>query len=1366
MLSLSRHYKINTLLIISWLIAIGAHAQDASDAQPSALPQALQAPAIFPRSAGQPIMPSLRGESMVDDSAAITWERFIEGYRPMRVTGIRYNDVRRSIEYERRLINDFEAEELEIEKRLAIPPDAAGLDLLTPKPKEPELEIPEWQGKVNIAGRKLIGLSVLSKKFINPAHPLRPRSTPKNTFELKQELQLRVQGNVSDRVVVNVDYDDTKENKRDISIVYRGAPGEAVKEISFGDITLNLPQTQFTSYSKQLFGIKAEFDFKRARLMAVGSQSKGTFAIRKFSGQYQFESKDILDTAYIRRTYYNAALEASHLPLQSGSVIVYRDDRIATNDANAQQQNVGDYAVISSSTSGKFDILVAGIDYIVDYQRGIIRFTSEQALNSVIAIDYTSSAGTRLSSLGNGLPKIIKTDGDGALGGGDCASSGQTGCAREMKTFYSINRNKIARDDGTGNFLLKVLEKGSRKDATDTLNVRYPNQIFVNFEAGTFELTTALPDPEIYQNAPISKYIFFAEYKFVLKTYMLQPNIVLQSEKVYQNGRLLQRDLDYYIDYDSGFISFTRPDTITPATEIEVTFEVAPFGNRLTETLIGARGEADLIKDFDFLGVKFSKLSFGSSVLLQQAAKPASIPDARSLPSSYSIIELDAHLLDLKIPGPIPLTSNLHAEIARSVRNPNTFKKALIESMEGIKIEDAAALSSSLWLRGANPDGERSFYNAITLRDESFKIKDINPNFTENDSQQVLAIDYDLTASSQASIVYVFSQIGLDFSNKESLLVSLVGDTTTQAPDISFQLGRVNEDSDSDGALDSEDINSDGGLNFGEDIGWSYNDPNAAVNAIGPANGRLDSEDLDRNGRLDTDDPFIGGKFGLLPGSSATAAAFTSWYTTSVPLGITPTNQTKWSGIKEIRITLTRRPETKLTGTIRIARLSVTGSRWERAIITPASSSDTFRVTPINNVDDPQYTPLFIAGGEAQAIYDDLYTGSDQSNIAKVTQSRREQALRLSMINFESPAGQTAQGSTRLAMNRTLDMQTHKVLAFFAHGPVAPLPAGATFFFRVGSSADYYEYRLPLADTDFNNAWHLIRLGLDDLNKDGLVDQVSVANHPEFGAEIVRVGNPNLASVSEIVTGVRLSSGIGPISQEIWIDDIILLEPRDKKGTARYVAADFDLPRWIKFGGAFKTYGQEFEGLGQGVLNQAFKSMSGFANINRLQFLPINLTAAKTETVTPSVIRTGPGNLVSSLSEGRVESLNVTANGSLDVPRIPGFRYLPVIKSLPALSWNGGLSRTDNTDAGRKDETQNYGASTSWPQPFGLKLINGMNAGYSRKNYILEFSKPLRLSGSDNLREFTDNYDAGLNLNLLKSRLSIAPTYRLSKIRE
>ncbi|MBI4063400.1 MAG: hypothetical protein HY401_03775 [Elusimicrobia bacterium] len=1307
---------------------------------------------ILRREPDQPLLPSLRPEA--DHDEELSWEEFLEKhYRPLKFDLKTFVQARAEIEERETPVSSFEAREKEITERLALPlalepePDA-------PRPKPPELEIPSWEGKVAIAGRKLISLSYQTKKFLNPAHPLRPRATPKPIFDLRQELQLRISGNVSDRVVINVDYDDTKENKRDISIVYRGAPGETVREISFGDITLNLPQTQFTSYSKQLFGIKGEFDFKRARLMAVGSQTKGQFAVKRFSGQNQFESGDIKDTDYIRRTFYDLAFSSAHLPLQAGSVVIYRDDRNPNNDSNAQDINAEDFVVAASTYQGKMDTLVAGVDYVVDHQKGILRFLQSQAVNSVMAVDYTAAGGTRLSSLaGTGKPKILKTDNDLAIA--DAAN--EVGYRRESKTFYSFKRTKIMRDDGKGSFILKLLEKGSRKDVSSDLGIVYPNNIEVDFEQGIFRLTKAIPDSEVYLPSPISKYVFAYEIRFVLKTYILQPNLVLQSEKVYQDGRLLTRDLDYFIDYDSGFLTFLRPETITPETQIEVTYEVAPFGSRLTETLIGARGEGDLLKDVN-IGDKFrfSRLTVGSSVLLQQAAKPATIPDIRSLPTSYSIYEGDAHLYDLRLPG-MPFTTNLHTEIARSVRNPNTFKKALIESMEGIKIEDASGLDPLFWFPLPNADATSNKFGALSLSAGSERVKNINPNADvgDGDTQPVLNISYDLGTSTAASAGYLFSPIGLDFSNKEFLELTLISDTTgSDAPEISFTLGRVNEDADADGVLDKEDVNSDGGLNFGEDVGWNYNNPDGSIIKIGAANGRLDGEDIDRNGRLDPEDPSVGGTFGLVAGSTSSAVNFTTWLTTAVPLGVTTSNQAQWVSVKTLRVTVRRKPGGKSSGVIRIARMAAVGTRWERPVT--SLSTGTVLVTPINNIDDVGYAPLFAAGGEVAQVFDDLYGGNDQpGGVPRSTQGRREQSLRIRFDGFAA-SSTSAPGvvTTQLSFPRAVDLQSHKILSFFFNGPASTLPAGTSFFLRVGSANDYWEYQLPIGAGNVSRTWYLLKIKLDDLNKDGKVDTVFAVNRQELNPVVTVKGIPNLGSVPQMVAGISVPAGAAAITGDVWLDDIFMQEPREKKGTAKYYAQDFSVPRWANFGFSYKSYNQDFESPGQAIINQGLTQRTANLSFSRFAFMPFNARGMREILLTPSVIQTGASNLVSQLSEGRVEKESAGADGSLDLP------------VLPPVSWSTSKSRVDNKSIQRIDDTEAHSGSFSMGSPLGLRFIQSWSNSAGRSTTKVFFSKADRLKGSDNLAEFSETYNTSMALSFFKTRFSLNPSYRLSTVRE
>ena len=178
------------------------------------------------------------------------------------------------------------------------------LSTAAPKPPPPEVELPTYGTSLSVTGRKVIGFNFSEKRYLASQKTTgRPQTT--NLIEIDQQLQLRMQGKVGPKITVNVDYDDTKLNQQDISVVYQGDPNEVVQNVSFGDIDLSLPATEFVSYNKQLFGIRADVKYKGFRSTFIGSRTKGVTKTKQFTGNTQFVALDLLDTSYLRRQYYD-----------------------------------------------------------------------------------------------------------------------------------------------------------------------------------------------------------------------------------------------------------------------------------------------------------------------------------------------------------------------------------------------------------------------------------------------------------------------------------------------------------------------------------------------------------------------------------------------------------------------------------------------------------------------------------------------------------------------------------------------------------------------------------------------------------------------------------------------------------------------------------------------------------------------------------------------------------------------------------------------------------------------------------------------------------------------------------------------------
>ncbi|PIU18427.1 MAG: hypothetical protein COT18_10630, partial [Elusimicrobia bacterium CG08_land_8_20_14_0_20_59_10] len=194
-----------------------------------------------------------------------------------------------------------------------------------PLAPDPQVEFRESGTSLSVTGRKVITLNYSGKRYMKEQTTTsRERST--NLFEITQQMQVRMQGKVGQKITVNVDYDDTKVDKQDISVVYQGDPSEAVQNIAFGDIDLSLPSTEFVSYNKQLFGIRADIKTGGLKLTFVGSRTKGTTKTKQFTGNTQFQKIDVNDTTYLRRRYYDLTFGNTYrLPIKVNSEKIYID---------------------------------------------------------------------------------------------------------------------------------------------------------------------------------------------------------------------------------------------------------------------------------------------------------------------------------------------------------------------------------------------------------------------------------------------------------------------------------------------------------------------------------------------------------------------------------------------------------------------------------------------------------------------------------------------------------------------------------------------------------------------------------------------------------------------------------------------------------------------------------------------------------------------------------------------------------------------------------------------------------------------------------------------------------------------------------
>ncbi|HVE14465.1 MAG TPA: hypothetical protein VNI01_13785, partial [Elusimicrobiota bacterium] len=1295
------------------------------------------------------------------------FEAFVENFRPLSTDQARWNKMRVDADEGRAPSTDFDLP-------TAAPTPfqlAEGGPGGGPKPTPPELEIPSYGTSLSITGRKVIGFSFAEKRFLH-TQVTSGRAKESNLIDITQQLQLRMQGKVGPKITVNVDYDDTKLNKQDISIVYQGDPNEVVQNASFGDIDLSLPATEFVSYNKQLFGIRVNLKYKGFNALFIGSRTKGQTKTMQFRGNTEFTGMDIADTAFVRRRFYDLSYgNPTRLPLAPGSEKVFISRQAgAVPNVNDISLTVDDLAVNTSSFTGTFTRLNPGVDYTVDYVKGILSFRGSIDPQSVVAVDFVDATGRALSvqtstttgtSGGTGLNKLIKTFADVPI----VSSTTEVGWRQELKTFYNIGRTQIVRDDGRGNFFLQVLNQ-ARQEVGSSLNPiqKYPDTIEVDFENGLFRLkqpfgvsvSSPQPDLDIYSDAPISKHLFHVEFRFRLRTFFLEPNLVVQSEIVLVDNVKLQRNVDYFIDYESGFITFFNDQRIRPDSTIDVSYEVSPFGGAGTESLLGTRLGYDLNKHF----------SIGTTLLYQTGAKPPTVPTVSDLAKSLLVYEADSQVKDVQLTS--WLKGTFQGEIAQSISDPNLSGKAIVENMEGIKQDDAAPTIATAWQIASNPTQASADPQSLNWVTESVRTLDVNPTAPANshDVQNALDINYDFTVngSTEVSLVHVYSPTGLDFTQKSVLEFTIFQSSPTDN-ELNIHLGGISEDAEGSGILETEDVNRDGVLQPSEDIGFQYCPVGKNCTRFGAGNGRIDTEDLNQNGRLDPAD-FSGDDFGyagnnpqlfdVTSNSTRTTMNFSGWHTFQVPLNISSATVTSWLAIKQVRISIRRGASGTDSGTLKFARLGVVGNAWQRgqpgdpATGATGTASEALTVNAVNNLDNPGYIPIFRAGGDAQRVYTDLYGSVANVERQNNTNNVSEQALDLHYTDLTP--GTTV--FTKRVFSRAIDVSNHRNFSFLVFGNAqsgTPANGDKILFVRAGGDVDYFEMRIPINFT----GWQLFTARQQDTNGDQIADTWTLGKGVP-GTVVLSSGVPNLQQIGALTVGVY-STGTFTTNGDVYVDEFHLSEPITRRGTAEKLQADFVAPGWGTFGFRHRSIDRNYQTPTTVVSNQDNRQDNAYLNFDHIKPLPLRFALSRTIVVTPNTNATGPNsNLVNLLQGGKVTTWNGNASGNLSLP------------NLPRVSMGYDRNRVDYQNLTRLDDRASYTGSVSYGVPSTNKWLPrtiDVNGAYAK--YLVSFDSPLArsLPGNYNTDERTVTHGARLSFTPWTGS-TFNPSYSVTSVRE
>ncbi len=737
-------------------------------------------------------------------------------------------------------------------------------------------------GRLDITGHQKITLSGITHYRPNAVHSEGESRSLFPDLKMEQELQVKLQGTIGEKIHVDVDHDSRRSvgPQSSLSLRYEGYEDEVIQSIEMGDVSLSITGPEFVSYSipsKGLFGAKALAQVGPVEITTIVSREAGSSESAEFVGQATMVEDTILDI-YPADNYFFVTLPDTLQQVPLVSIRVFQDDLDGTNNQETGAVEAAWYVEGTSLTgTGWWDELLPGqdLDFVLEDSSRVIRFNSPVDDNYMLAIWAVNAHGDTMGSIppggGDWNLKLIKESNP---------LSEYPTWNYELRNRYFLGADNIVRES----FHCDIYLQRSGEDPVPTqdgvpfirllgLDTNGDGNLFdeenaVDWDNGflVFPRTRPFIDPKLKVRNPAiyhddnplpvdSKYFIAVSYRAASTTYSLgRMGIIPGSEKVILTEagqtRTLVRDVDYTIIYEIGLLTLmgdAAQAAQNPDNTLKVTFEYLPLFASQRKTLFGTRAVYG-IDSGSWVGI---------TAMFEDASTPGDRPKVGEESTRTFVADMDARLEARPefltdavnfIPG-ITTESRSRAmvsgEMAFSFPEPNKLGRAYVDDMEGTEISFPLGQSRASWHRPGLPmdvlpatsrPGTVNWFNPY----RKWRQGQIIPYATEQESDDwvnntlTLYFEPDDAAGifSWGGVQRCIDKYGLDFTDKTHVRLYVRATGAALNGNLYLDLGeRMDEDSywpertagrivlRANGELDTEDLNNDGELSGDEDTG-------------------------------------------------------------------------------------------------------------------------------------------------------------------------------------------------------------------------------------------------------------------------------------------------------------------------------------------------------------------------------------------------------------------------------------------------------------------------------------------------------------------------------------------------------------------